>query len=641
MQICPNCEQLVQERLEVCPICGHIIRFDPDSLLKRPDYLLSFSSKERPGCVTAAAIIMALSAIPPALKSLSVLTVIGRDSDFFLFLAYLWGDIILSLVLAWGLWHLKNWARILVIILLSLAVVGGLVVSDLGGIILLVIFGYIIYWFAAHGEYFTSKANTPHKTNNAQEFFYKANTPDKTDNAQEFSYRQPSIASYFIGTIGIILGLWGLQALLVDSNALGLYFGLIPGVILFVVALGLNGYLYAILGEKGLKIVGAVLGVAVLILGLVVLLGMWQSNIRFKQQQREQAATAIVVEATSKVKQATAQVIQATANAIQTATKTTQAADTARVLIRRLDLLNQAWKCKQAAYSPDGKKLVITGKDSIIVLDMSKEEHILHKIPLEEGQADNVNRVISGVSYSPDGLRLAGVNNAGVVKIWDTQTWQQLLILTIYPDRYWHSNYKVRYSPDGQRIITGGDRESEAIVWDVVTGKQLLALDHDKVEDLIYSPDGRYIITANISNVKIWDAITGKEFVTHPVGANSLVYSPDGDSIITVRRGSNIATIWDAVTWQSKLTVSGNDRLVYAAFSPDESHIITADRDEEAKIWDVTDGQEIATLKHKDRVDFAAYSPDGHRLVTLSRCQIMIWDVFALQKGGIYFAENE
>ena len=65
-----------------------------------------------------------------------------------------------------SVWRLRDWARVAVIVVQSLAIVtsllglvaalqGGDVALSLGGTLIGVgVSGYIIYWFASHGEYF-------------------------------------------------------------------------------------------------------------------------------------------------------------------------------------------------------------------------------------------------------------------------------------------------------------------------------------------------------------------------------------------------------------------------------------------------------------------------------------------------------
>jgi hypothetical protein len=81
-----------------------------------------------------------------------------------------------NLLIAWGLWRLKNWARILVIVFQALGLVGNIfsmistllapssayseftAVSSYGTIcttlVTFAVGGYIIFWFGTNGEYF-------------------------------------------------------------------------------------------------------------------------------------------------------------------------------------------------------------------------------------------------------------------------------------------------------------------------------------------------------------------------------------------------------------------------------------------------------------------------------------------------------
>jgi hypothetical protein len=69
----------------------------------------------------------------------------------------------LCFVIARGLWLLRNWARIAVIVLQGLSVLGNLfqIPNSSSGLSLirealgLAIGAYILYWFASHGEYFS------------------------------------------------------------------------------------------------------------------------------------------------------------------------------------------------------------------------------------------------------------------------------------------------------------------------------------------------------------------------------------------------------------------------------------------------------------------------------------------------------
>ena len=59
--------------------------------------------------------------------------------------------------------------------------------------------------------------------------------------------------------------------------------------------------------------------------------------------------------------------------------------------------------------------------------------------------------------------------------------------------------------------------------------------------------------------------------------------------------------------------------MIWAAFSHDGAHIITASADETARVWDDDAGRELAILRgHAMGIGSVALSPDGTRLVTAS-----------------------
>jgi hypothetical protein len=131
---------------------------------------LSAGADKRPGCLTAYALLLGLVAI---LHSAGVI--------FYIMVAVIFQDTaglpvgglalqlavaLVEVLIAWGVWRLRSWARTAVIVLQSLGIVAILLgvgaslegpdaALTLGAVLIGVgISGYIIYWFASHGEYF-------------------------------------------------------------------------------------------------------------------------------------------------------------------------------------------------------------------------------------------------------------------------------------------------------------------------------------------------------------------------------------------------------------------------------------------------------------------------------------------------------
>lgn len=169
-----------------CSVCGHFNPSWRSECEKCRSQLISSNRPaysnfhDRPGCVTVYAgllgILAGLVAIGGVIAGTSML---GDSSSSPLGLSLIVGVCAIAgsyFLLARGLWRLRNWARIIVIVLQSLGVIGNLLSvllalgtttnapygygpdlawSSTGALVGLVIGGYTLYWFASHGEYFS------------------------------------------------------------------------------------------------------------------------------------------------------------------------------------------------------------------------------------------------------------------------------------------------------------------------------------------------------------------------------------------------------------------------------------------------------------------------------------------------------
>ena len=104
-------------------------------------------------------------------------------------------------------------------------------------------------------------------------------------------------------------------------------------------------------------------------------------------------------------------------------------------------------------------------------------------------------------------------------------------------------------------------------------------------------------------------------------------FSPDGSRIVTAS-DDETARIWDAASGR-QIAVLGHRQPVFSAvFSPDGSRIVTTSKENAAIIWDTATARTIAILRgHGSYVRFAAFSPDGSRIVVASEDKTArIWD---------------
>jgi phospholipase C len=273
-------------------------------------------------------------------------------------------------------------------------------------------------------------------------------------------------------------------------------------------------------------------------------------------------------------------------------------------------------------FSSDGRRVAAGGANGKAeVWDASNGKELRSVTDQNRYRSGGPLQLVSGgeVAWSPDGRRLATVNENGTVTVWDAQTWQVLITLTGHDSKLW----SVRWSPVGQRLATG-NMDGTASVWDAGSGKELLTLNghSNYVFSVAWSPDGRWLATGSADKTTIiWDTNSGAarlRFV-HPSSVMGVAWNPDGHRLATAD-GDNTARIWDVNSSKEVRTLNGHTAgLMSVAWSPNGRWLATASRDKTVKLWDAETGKEILTLNgHTDTVTSVAWNPDGQRLASAS-----------------------
>ena len=136
--------------------------------------------------------------------------------------------------------------------------------------------------------------------------------------------------------------------------------------------------------------------------------------------------------------------------------------------------------------------------------------------------------------FSPNSRYLAAGNSEGVVKVWNTRTWQEMGKHTVHQE---HSGRGHRAVPccvflkDSRTLVTG-DNSGRVVVWDIEGGK----------------------------TVSTWQA--------HPSGIRALALAPDGRTLATGGYG-NVVMVWHTATWRSMLTLEHPAEVQALAFLHD------------------------------------------------------------------------
>ena len=257
--------------------------------------------------------------------------------------------------------------------------------------------------------------------------------------------------------------------------------------------------------------------------------------------------------------------------------------------------LSHEGSVRTVAFSPDGARLGTGSEDRTARIWDSHTGAELGRLSMD---AD-----ISTLVFNADGTRVAAAGGDHTIAIWDGNSGHEplkvahragatSLMLNFEAISVANANEVNRYmtglafSPDGNRLASAGI-DGRAHIWDVQTGKDLVQMVHDgAVLSLAYNPAGTQIVTTSTDRTaRIWDAATGRRIATlpHEHWVWTASFSADGREVITASV-DRTARVWDAATGRELVRLDQAGQVHVAAFSPDGRQLFTGG-EESARLW--------------------------------------------------------
>jgi WD40 repeat protein/serine/threonine protein kinase len=309
------------------------------------------------------------------------------------------------------------------------------------------------------------------------------------------------------------------------------------------------------------------------------------------------------------------------------------------------------------AFSSDGQKILTASADGTARL-WDTAGNPIGPVLQHEGP-------VKVACFGPNGKTILTAGDDRTARLWDVATGKPIGA----PMSNGFEIRVARFSPDGAQVLTACDvptnelvgtvngiptykRRGSVHLWDAATAKPTgvaitleVTLNDTPGSDVLFSPDGKTVVTASFLDVRLWDAATGKQTLTiHPrrpnkmglAGPSAVAFSPEGKRIaIACKEG--FVQLFDAATGQPVgEALLHKSRVEVVRFDPRGELLLTGTQDGMAVLWHAATGQvDKSPFHHQGKVATVAFSPNGRLALTGSVDKsARLWDTVAGRPVG-------
>ena len=259
--------------------------------------------------------------------------------------------------------------------------------------------------------------------------------------------------------------------------------------------------------------------------------------------------------------------------------------------------------------------------------------------------------------YNPDTMQLIAYRDSSAEAIAFSPT-QPILALGTYPPTLWNIvtgdqvlltpddsgsgpiTNSMAFSPDGQVLATSA-KEGTIELWDTNTGIKIRNIFYfgsysNHVSNLVFTPDGKYLISSIGGSIIFWDFVTGEQVTGPSFSAQDIIVTDNSVNLLILGEGG--ISVWDITKVGQNMAVpvtylytieSTRGLIMFIAINHQDDLLFASSYAGELSAWTFGPLRETFFQKeHKYSIDSMALSEDGRTLITASYDgSVVMWGV--------------
>ncbi|MAS36349.1 MAG: hypothetical protein CL610_20255 [Anaerolineaceae bacterium] len=276
--------------------------------------------------------------------------------------------------------------------------------------------------------------------------------------------------------------------------------------------------------------------------------------------------------------------------------------------LQRLEVVANLVSSGQIVYSPSGDYLAVGTESGVQIY----AETLNSEFQLMETDAP-----VYSVTFSSDGLQLAGGDYEGNIYLWDMANHQAIGIFNAYENDV--IVWKLAFFDNNDLLMSLGG--SSVKVWDLASRTNITTIRNPEYPISAAIPDtfGSFIIIVDSNgSLHIFDSDSGKNQLSlqRNLGGFDLQLSPDQSILASAGVRQVTLLDWETSDLITKLEAS-SEAISDIAFNADGTLMATGDTKGKIRIWDVQNLTELINLANGDsEILSLAFSPDGLTLIS-------------------------